>query len=256
MRNYYQILGLEINASKEDIKKAYRIYATKFHPDKQNGDKFFEERFKEILEAYEVLSDDGKRANYDAKWKNNFSSGSSQYYRQSHYKSDDELKKEKEQKEKGRQESEETLQTEKVRQERERQERETRKRKHDEKIKERKSKVFYTSKNLIVNGMYIYKDGKSFLLDDFDIVTLRKDDNSNFVFIGIFLIIIGVLTIAFFIGILFLAWGIYGLFYREYFVVLVNEKEDVPLVKGRKQKMKKIIKQISKAKELKNKYAT
>lgn len=251
MRNYYQILGLEINASKEDIKKAYRIYATKFHPDKQNGDKFFEERFKEILEAYEVLSDDGKRANYDSKWKNNFSSGSSQYYRQSHYKSDEELKREKEQKEKERQEREDTLQKEKARQENEKQERETEKRKLDERIKERKSKVFYTSNKLIVNGMYIYKDGKSFLLDDFDIVTLRKDDNSNFVFIGIVLIIIGILTIAFFIGILLLAWGIYGLFYREYFVVLVNEKEDVPLIKGRKQQMKRIMNRINKAKELK-----
>jgi DnaJ-class molecular chaperone len=49
MRNYYQILGLEINASKEDIKKAYRIYATKFHPDKQNGDKFLRKDSKKYL---------------------------------------------------------------------------------------------------------------------------------------------------------------------------------------------------------------
>ncbi|OYX26419.1 MAG: hypothetical protein B7Z06_05710 [Flavobacteriales bacterium 32-35-8] len=94
MKNYYQILGLERDASKEDIKKAYKTYATKFHPDKQNGDKFFEERFKEILEAYEILSDDYKKANYDSKSKTNFSTGSSQYYKQYYSKSEEDLKKE------------------------------------------------------------------------------------------------------------------------------------------------------------------
>jgi curved DNA-binding protein CbpA len=68
MKNYYQILGIEINATKETIKKAYRLYATKFHPDKQSGDTFFEERFKEIKEAYDVLYDDIKRTKYDYKY--------------------------------------------------------------------------------------------------------------------------------------------------------------------------------------------
>ena len=65
MKNYYQTLGLNPNATKDEIKKAYRIYASKFHPDKQDGDKFFEERFREIQEAYEILSDDKKRKKYD-----------------------------------------------------------------------------------------------------------------------------------------------------------------------------------------------
>lgn len=65
MINYYQILGLGENASKDEIKKAFRLYATKYHPDKQNGDKFFEERFKEIYAAYETLSDNTKRREYD-----------------------------------------------------------------------------------------------------------------------------------------------------------------------------------------------
>ena len=67
MKNYYQILGLEWNASFEDIRKAYRTYAAKFHPDKHEGDPFFGERFKEVKEAYEILVDSEKRWRYDIK---------------------------------------------------------------------------------------------------------------------------------------------------------------------------------------------
>lgn len=65
MKNYYQILGIERNSSLPEIKKAYRKLATKFHPDKNGGDKFFEERFKEIQEAYEVLTIPLKKERYD-----------------------------------------------------------------------------------------------------------------------------------------------------------------------------------------------
>ncbi|HDP74322.1 MAG TPA: molecular chaperone DnaJ [Bacteroidales bacterium] len=64
-RDYYEILGIPRNATKEDIKKAYRKMALKYHPDKNPGDKKAEEKFKEAAEAYEVLSDDNKRARYD-----------------------------------------------------------------------------------------------------------------------------------------------------------------------------------------------
>lgn len=56
MRNYWQILGLEEGASLDDVKKAYRTYAKKFHPDLHENDAFFTERFQEIQEAYEILS--------------------------------------------------------------------------------------------------------------------------------------------------------------------------------------------------------
>lgn len=61
-RDYYQILGIPKDASKEDIKKAYRNLAHKYHPDKAGGN---EEKFKEINEAYHILVDDSKRAEYD-----------------------------------------------------------------------------------------------------------------------------------------------------------------------------------------------
>ncbi len=64
-RDFYEILNISKNASKEDIKKAYRQQALKYHPDKNPGDDSAEEKFKEAAEAYEVLSDDDKRARYD-----------------------------------------------------------------------------------------------------------------------------------------------------------------------------------------------
>ncbi len=64
-RDYYEILGVPRNATKDEIKKAYRQMAIKYHPDKNPGNKEAEEKFKEAAEAYEVLSDDNKRARYD-----------------------------------------------------------------------------------------------------------------------------------------------------------------------------------------------
>ena len=64
-RDYYEVLGVEKNASADEIKKAYRKAAVKYHPDKNPGDKEAEEKFKEAAEAYDVLSDDQKRARYD-----------------------------------------------------------------------------------------------------------------------------------------------------------------------------------------------
>ena len=64
-RYYYEVLGLQKGASAEEIKKAYRRLAKENHPDLHPGDKACEERFKEINEAYEILSDDDKRAKYD-----------------------------------------------------------------------------------------------------------------------------------------------------------------------------------------------
>ncbi len=64
-RDYYEVLEVSKSASAEEIKKAYRKMALKYHPDKNPGDKEAEEKFKEAAEAYEVLSDDNKKARYD-----------------------------------------------------------------------------------------------------------------------------------------------------------------------------------------------
>src|ERR1041384_7311308 len=64
-RDYYEVLGVKRDASDDDVKKAYRKLARKFHPDLNPGDKAAEERFKELQEAYDVLSDAENRKLYD-----------------------------------------------------------------------------------------------------------------------------------------------------------------------------------------------
>ena len=64
-RDFYEILGVSKSASADEIKKAYRKVAMQYHPDRNPGDKAAEEKFKEAAEAYEVLSDADKKAQYD-----------------------------------------------------------------------------------------------------------------------------------------------------------------------------------------------
>ena len=64
-RDYYEVLGVDRSATQDDIKKAYRKLAMEFHPDRNKGDSAAEEKFKEVGEAYAVLSDQQKRAQYD-----------------------------------------------------------------------------------------------------------------------------------------------------------------------------------------------
>ena len=76
-KDYYKIIGISENASVDEIKKAYRLLAKKYHPDANPNNKAAEEKFKEISEAYYVLSDAKKRQDYDQYKKSGFSQGQS-----------------------------------------------------------------------------------------------------------------------------------------------------------------------------------
>ena len=64
-RDYYEVLGLDKGATEREIKKAYKRLAMKYHPDRTAGDKELEAKFKEVKEAYEILSNAQKRQQYD-----------------------------------------------------------------------------------------------------------------------------------------------------------------------------------------------
>ncbi|MBP9985356.1 MAG: DnaJ domain-containing protein, partial [Prevotella sp.] len=64
-RDYYEVLGVQKTATDDEIKKAYRKIAIKYHPDRNPGNKEAEEKFKEAAEAYDILHDQQKRASYD-----------------------------------------------------------------------------------------------------------------------------------------------------------------------------------------------
>jgi len=82
VKDYYKTLELKYRALDVDIKKSYRLLAQKYHPDKNFGNKQFEEKFKEINEAYSILTDSTKRKEYDAKYFAFYFNGSTNFSNQ------------------------------------------------------------------------------------------------------------------------------------------------------------------------------
>ncbi len=82
MKDYYETLGVGRDAGEDEIKKAYRRLALKYHPDRNPGDKSSEEKFKEIAEAYGVLIDRSKRAEFDMYGADSGRNGFSRYSRE------------------------------------------------------------------------------------------------------------------------------------------------------------------------------
>ncbi len=85
MNDYYSVLGISKNATQEEIKKAYRNLAFKYHPDRNPDNKEAEEKFKKISEAYDVLGDEKKRAEYDRFGSSSSSYSSRNSYQQNYY---------------------------------------------------------------------------------------------------------------------------------------------------------------------------
>lgn len=85
MNDYYSVLGISKNATQEEIKKAYRNLAFKYHPDRNPDNKEAEEKFKKISEAYDVLGDEKKRAEYDRFGSAGSSYSSRNSYQQNYY---------------------------------------------------------------------------------------------------------------------------------------------------------------------------
>lgn len=79
MDDLYEVLGVDRNASAEEIKKAYRVLAMKYHPDRNQGDASAEKKFQQISNAYSILSDESKRRQYDLYGSSSMSGSSSDY---------------------------------------------------------------------------------------------------------------------------------------------------------------------------------
>lgn len=84
MANYYQVLGVSITASDQEIKASFKKLAVQFHPDKHGGDPYYEERFKQINQAYQVLSNPALRKRYDLKLQYGLHSGNASTQKQTH----------------------------------------------------------------------------------------------------------------------------------------------------------------------------
>ena len=213
MKNYYQILGLESGASNESIKKAYRLRAQKLHPDKHDNDAFFAEQFKELKEAYDVLSDEVKRRNYDLSFSRQYNSakeGQSAKHRTQDLS-----------KPTGAQQKPARV---------------------------KRQTIYYRDKSVIVNGLEVICVDKTYKLSWYKAAEIKKMRRTISHFWGLASIVAGLLTLnMIYIGIILLYIGFAIIFYRSYALMLVNTLGKNQIFKGSKRRMRKIAKKINTA---------
>lgn len=267
MKDYYQILGIEKHASKIEIKRAFRLYATKFHPDKQNGDEFFEDRFKEIREAYETLIDDSKRRYYDLNYQNNTSNDNSsgQFSREYNLKQKEvELKK----KESDLLKKEQDLHYEDLLKE---------KSNRIKKTRELGNKLYYKSKKINITGLYISINTDRYLFENYFhaksnryvnyglnitrftlfglaswclIFSLIASFLPSVVYIGSILFILGLLFVifAFFKKTFIIIYKGFRLFVCPKSILIMEGKEnEIEIFEGYRFRIKKVEKQVNMA---------
>lgn len=206
-KNHFQTLGLKPGSSVDDVKKAYRYYASKYHPDKQAGDTFFKDRFQEVKEAYDFLMDDAKRKQLEQY----LQSQGGEYNKKKSGNTLDDLSR------------------------------------AENRRDERRKKSFYLSDKITVNAEYVYANGQSYNLSYHDNVFMGKaaDQNSNL--LGIILVIAGIITTAFYFGVFLAAYGIYLIYKADYLVYLVGADGDKPVIRTSRKKAKRIVKSIEMA---------
>lgn len=106
-------------------------------------------------------------------------------------------------------------------------------------------RIQYTSKDILLNGLYVNCNGRSYILSDYDKAMIRKGSEPPYILAGMLLIIIGILTIPFFVGPAIIAAGVCALFIKNYFLILVSQEGDTQLIHGNKFRMKKISRKIN-----------
>lgn len=110
-----------------------------------------------------------------------------------------------------------------------------------------KKRIQYTSGDILLNGIYVNCNGRSYILTDYDRAVIRKGSDPPYIIAGLILIVIGILTIPFFVGPAIMATGICGLFIKDYYLILVSRAGDTQLIHGNRFRMKKIARKINQA---------
>lgn len=188
MKNHYQTLGLKNDASASEIKKSYRFYASKFHPDKHGGDQFFEEKFKEIKDAYDVLSDLSKKSEYDA----TLTKSNPQSFRSSSAFDYESFERE-----------------------------------ENRLTKEREQRIYLKEGNLIINGNSVVVGKQTTSIKGYERAFSVIESKKKLRIIGWILILSSAITILILIGFVTLVVGLFLIFKRDiYYICIVKELDN------------------------------